>query len=192
MSEQYNNYYDEEDQYQDEPNTLVKTTGYSENNSNSNFKVVVRVRPPLDREYQNGKFTSTIKLTNNNKQITIYEYYYMKMGSNFNPAFNTQDDPSTYTMHTFSFDRIYAPESSQEDVYNCTAKHSVESILEGYNSTILAYGQTGTGKTYTMEGFKFNINDPQRGIIPRSMEDIFKFIENSKNSQTTFMVRASY
>ena len=194
MSEQYNNYnnYDEENQYQDEPNALVKTTGYSESNSNSNFKVVVRIRPPLDREYQNGKFTSTVKLTNNNKQITIYEYYYMKMGSNFNPAVNKEDDPSTYTMHTFSFDRIYSPESSQEDVYDCTAKHSVESILEGYNSTILAYGQTGTGKTYTMEGFKFNINDPQRGIIPRSMEDIFKFIENSKNSQTTFMVRASY
>ena len=66
------------------------------------------------------------------------------------------------------------------------------SILEGYNSTILAYGQTGTGKTYTMEGFKFNCGDPQRGIIPRSMEEIFKFIENASNSQTTFMVRASY
>jgi Cdc6-like AAA superfamily ATPase len=49
-------------------------------------------------------------------------------------------------------------------------------VLHGYNATILAYGQTGTGKTYTMEGFKFNQQDEQRGIIPRAMEEIFQFI----------------
>jgi Kinesin-like protein len=43
-----------------------------------------------------------------------------------------------------------------------------------------------------MEGFKYNSQDPQRGIIPRSMEEIFKYIENSSNSKSTFMVRASY
>jgi len=50
------------------------------------------------------------------------------------------------------------------------------SVLEGYNATILAYGQTGTGKTYTMEGFKYQQNDPSRGIIPRAMEEIFRYI----------------
>jgi kinesin family protein 3/17 len=54
-----------------------------------------------------------------------------------------------------------------------TAKSAVQSVLEGYNATILAYGQTGTGKTHTMEGFKYNGGDPQRGIVPRSMEEIF-------------------
>ena len=161
-----------------------------ESRNDPNFKVVIRVRPPLNRELQNGKFIPTIKITDNKKQITIHEYYYVKMNQDGN---NYQyDDPSTFTMHSFSFDRIYPPESSQQEVYDTTARSAVTSILEGYNSTILAYGQTGTGKTYTMEGFKFNINDPQRGIIPRSMEEIFKFIENSSNSQTTFMVRASY
>ena len=43
-----------------------------------------------------------------------------------------------------------------------------------------------------MEGFKYNNQDPFRGIIPRSMEEIFKYIENISNSKTTFMVRASY
>lgn len=61
-------------------------------------------------------------------------------------------DPNMYAEHTFSFDYIYSEESSQEEVYANTAKDSVLSVLEGYNSTILAYGQTGTGKTYTMEG----------------------------------------
>ena len=43
-----------------------------------------------------------------------------------------------------------------------------------------------------MEGFRYSSQDPNRGIIPRSMEEIFKYIENSSNSRTTFMVRASY
>jgi kinesin family protein 3/17 len=50
--------------------------------------------------------------------------------------------------------------STQENVYENTAKQAVWSVLEGYNATILAYGQTGTGKTYTMEGFKYSAGDP--------------------------------
>ena len=57
---------------------------------------------------------------------------------------------------------------------------------------MLAYGQTGTGKTHTMEGFKYNGNDPQRGIVPRAMEEIFRYIQMQQNQNTTFMVRASY
>lgn len=71
---------------------------------------------------------------------------------------------------------------------------SVCSALEGYNATIFAYGQTGTGKTYTMEGFKYSLTDDNRGIIPRAIEDIFSYIdmEGSKDEEVTFMVRASY
>lgn len=43
-----------------------------------------------------------------------------------------------------------------------------------------------------MEGFKYNIGDPHRGIIPRSMEEIFKFIQMQSSKNTTFMVRVSY
>jgi kinesin family protein 3/17 len=83
-------------------------------------------------------------------------------------------------------------DSSQADVYENTAKSAVLSVLEGYNSTIFAYGQTGTGKTFTMEGFTYDNNDPARGIIPRSIEEIFNFIESYSNTGTKFMVRASY
>jgi kinesin family protein 3/17 len=96
------------------------------------------------------------------------------------------------TYHSFAFDYVYGPESSQAYVYEKTARPAVHSVLEGYNATILAYGQTGTGKTYTMEGFKYQQSDPQRGIIPRAMEEIFKYIEHKANQQSTFMVRASY
>jgi kinesin family protein 3/17 len=94
--------------------------------------------------------------------------------------------------HNFTFDYVYDPSATQNFLYDNTAKPAVISVLEGYNATMLAYGQTGTGKTYTMEGFKYSGCDPQRGIVPRSMEQIFKYIEASANRNTTFMVRASY
>ena len=64
---------------------------------------------------------------------------------------------------------------SQEYIYNNCASNIIENVLEGYNGTIFAYGQTGTGKTHTMTGKE---TDPiQKGIMPRSFEDIFKRIE---------------
>ncbi|CAD2217396.1 kinesin [Angomonas deanei] len=53
----------------------------------------------------------------------------------------------------------------------------------------MAYGQTGTGKTYTMEGFT---SEEERGIIPRSIEEVFNYIYTNRNSQLKFLVRASY
>jgi len=62
-------------------------------------------------------------------------------------------------------------------------------VLEGYNGTIFAYGQTGTGKTHTMTGV---IGDEElRGIMPRAFDDIFKNIMGDSD-QTQFLVRASY
>jgi hypothetical protein len=83
-------------------------------------------------------------------------------------------------------------DSNQQEVYEQTAKPAVISILEGYNSTIFAYGQTGTGKTFTMEGFTYSSTDILRGIIPRSIDEIFNYIESLSSSDTKFMVRASY
>ena len=74
----------------------------------------------------------------------------------------------------FTFDRVFGPESKQTDVYNDAARTIVEGVLEGYNGTIFAYGQTGTGKTFTMEGVRSEPN--LRGIIPNSFAHIFGFI----------------
>ena len=59
-------------------------------------------------------------------------------------------------------------------LYQETAARIVDSVLEGFNGTIFAYGQTGTGKTFTMEG----VNEPPelRGIIPRAFAQVFEMI----------------
>ena len=61
--------------------------------------------------------------------------------------------------------------------------------MEGYNATIFAYGQTGTGKTYTMTGADGQVNI--RGIIPRSIEQIFGHVSLNTNKNVRFLARAS-
>lgn len=55
---------------------------------------------------------------------------------------------------TFTFDRVFGPDSKQMDVYKSVVNPLIEEVLQGYNCTVFAYGQTGTGKTYTMVGEK--------------------------------------
>ena len=64
--------------------------------------------------------------------------------------------------------------------------------LQGYNASIVAYGQTGTGKTFTMEGGERA--GPARGIIPRAIEDVFEDIQRDGHGARgcKFLVRASY
>ncbi|RTG91200.1 uncharacterized protein DC041_0009813 [Schistosoma bovis] len=69
------------------------------------------------------------------------------------------------------------------------ARPIVDKVLEGYNGTIFAYGQTGTGKTFTMEGIR---SEPElRGIIPNSFAHIFGAIAKA-DANTRFLVRVSY
>ncbi|XP_070039145.1 kinesin-like protein KIN-UB [Nicotiana tomentosiformis] len=73
---------------------------------------------------------------------------------------------------TYEFDEVFTEFASQKRVYEVVAKPVVESVLDGYNGTVMAYGQTGTGKTYTL-GRLGDEDASARGIMVRSMEDIF-------------------
>lgn len=119
--------------------------------------------------------------------MIIYEYYNIDL---YEPEKIPEiiNNSAMYTTHQFSFDYVYDQDSSQLEVYENAGKPAVSSILQGYNATIFAYGQTGTGKTHTMEGFRYNAQDPQRGIIPRAMEDIFKYIENYNNDKVIIIL----
>eukprot|EP00921_Rhytidocystis_pertsovi_P006888 GHVQ01011628.1.p1 GENE.GHVQ01011628.1~~GHVQ01011628.1.p1 ORF type:complete len:714 (-),score=113.15 GHVQ01011628.1:3424-5565(-) len=88
----------------------------------------------------------------------------------------------------FTYDAVYGPLSTQQALYDETAYTIVESVMEGYNGTIFAYGQTGTGKTHTMVG-QDNPPDMQ-GITPRAFEQIFNTINCTNDKK--FLVRASF
>ncbi|KAE9596796.1 putative plus-end-directed kinesin ATPase [Lupinus albus] len=73
---------------------------------------------------------------------------------------------------TYQFDEVLTEFASQKRVYEVVARPVVEIVLGGYNGTIMAYGQTGTGKTYTL-GRLGEEDTAARGIMVRAMEDIF-------------------
>ncbi|XAR60517.1 Plus-end-directed kinesin ATPase [Bertholletia excelsa] len=91
---------------------------------------------------------------------------------------------------TFLFDKVFGPTSQQKDLYEQAVCPIVFEVLEGYNCTIFAYGQTGTGKTYTMEGGgrKKNGEFPNdAGVIPRAVRQIFDILE-AQNAEYSMKV----
>uniref|UniRef100_A0A8C4NAV4 Kinesin-like protein n=1 Tax=Eptatretus burgeri TaxID=7764 RepID=A0A8C4NAV4_EPTBU len=126
------------------------------------IKVVCRVRPLNDSEQMRG--------------------------DKFIPKFQA-DDTIIITGKPYMFDRVFPPNTTQEQVYNACARQIVKDVLGGYNGTIFAYGQTSSGKTHTMEG---KLHDPHiMGIIPRIVQDIFNYIY-SMDENLEFHIKVSY
>ena len=94
--------------------------------------------------------------------------------------------PSKPVPKTFSFDRVFDEEASQADIYN-TVSPFVQSVLEGYNATVFAYGQTGAGKTYTMMGDSGSL-----GVIPRAVCTLFDVMSAENDSNMLYSVRMTY
>jgi len=110
-------------------------------------------------------------------------------GDKFIPKFKGDETVVIGQGKPYVFDRVLPPSTTQEQVYNACAKQIVKDVLEGYNGTIFAYGQTSSGKTHTMEG---KLHDPQlMGIIPRIAHDIFDHIY-SMDENLEFHIKVSY
>ncbi|KAG9085373.1 Kinesin-like protein kip2 [Ceratobasidium sp. UAMH 11750] len=84
----------------------------------------------------------------------------------------------------FHYDEILTG-TDNKAVYAATAKSHVRAAMDGYNSVIFAYGQTASGKTFTLSG-----SEEEPGIIPRAMRDVFGYIK--KHPDREFLLRASY
>ena len=94
----------------------------------------------------------------------------------------------------YTYDRVFGTDSKQGDVFKAVAGPLIKEVLDGYNCTVFAYGQTGTGKTYTMEGntaSKIPIEkDPEAGIIPRALNALFDSLTTAEI--TEWSVRVSF
>ncbi|CAM1504498.1 Fc.00g020890.m01.CDS01 [Cosmosporella sp. VM-42] len=88
--------------------------------------------------------------------------------------------PSALSNRTYNFDRVFSQAADQNMVFDDTVKPILEEMLAGYNCTIFAYGQTGTGKTYTMSGDMtetLGMLSDEAGIIPRVLQQLFRKLE---------------
>ena len=134
-------------------------------------KVIVRCRPLNQRE-KDLKCENIIEMDDKTGQCRLGK-----------PGEKTQPPKS------FTFDGVFNVDSITESLYADICFPLVDGAVEGYNGTVFAYGQTGCGKSFTMQG----ITDPptQRGIIPRAFEHVFESIQILAED-TKYLVNASY
>lgn len=136
------------------------------------MKVLVRCRPMNGKEKE-LKCQKVVKIFKKELQIEIK-----------NPK-EPQKTPKKFT-----FDSVFDNDCTQKEVYMDSAYSLVQSVMEGYNGTIFAYGQTGCGKTWTMEGQE--TPETNRGIIPCSFVQIFREISMNTVEKRQFLVQCSY
>jgi len=75
----------------------------------------------------------------------------------------------------FTFDQIFNPDCKQSEIYNFVGKETLDDVINGYNGTIFTYGQSGSGKTFTMYGSDIYEED-NKGLIPRIVYVLIFFI----------------
>ncbi|KAG0094866.1 hypothetical protein BGZ93_006681 [Podila epicladia] len=134
-----------------------------------NVTVTVRIRPFSNSELKVAGGVTQVWEVNDGSNIVYNDDY----------AVNTRKAAVDY-----AYDHALTG-SDNELIYNTSVKNLVQSAMEGYNGTVFAYGQTSSGKTYTMSG-----TETQPGITPRAVEDVFKYIR--ENSEREFLLRVSY
>eukprot|EP00818_Percolomonas_sp_WS_P009528 CAMPEP_0117441560 /NCGR_PEP_ID=MMETSP0759-20121206/3697_1 /TAXON_ID=63605 /ORGANISM="Percolomonas cosmopolitus, Strain WS" /LENGTH=580 /DNA_ID=CAMNT_0005233417 /DNA_START=21 /DNA_END=1760 /DNA_ORIENTATION=+ len=145
-------------------------------------KVVVRVRPPIAEDYNDAQpFADCTAI--DSSAITIRR--------------------NQYEERSFQVDHVLDQNASQQDVYDPVCSDIVADVLTGYNGTVLAYGQSGTGKSFTVFGpgthwvdyphssSSNDLNSALLGLIPRAVHQIFQHI-HSNNDTTEFRVTVSF
>ncbi|XP_072348428.1 kinesin-like protein KIF18A isoform X1 [Scyliorhinus torazame] len=142
-----------------------------------NVTVVVRIRPPNQREQQSNK-QAVVEAVGENVLV-------------FDPKEDTNDDVFSGAKFRdramphrkskdlkFMFDRVFNETSSQQEVFEFTTKPILEGVLNGYSCSVFAYGATGSGKTHTMLG---SVDQP--GVMYRTMVELYEKIEEMKDEK---------
>ncbi|XP_040947146.1 kinesin-like protein KIN-5B isoform X2 [Gossypium hirsutum] len=127
-----------------------------------NVQVLLRCRP-LSEDEQKMNASRVISCNELKREVTVSQ----------NVA-NKQVD------RVFTFDKVFGPKAQQRTIYDQAIAPIVNEVLDGFNCTVFAYGQTGTGKTYTMEGGMRNKGGDlpaEAGVIPRAVRQIFDTLE---------------
>ncbi|XP_038048292.1 kinesin-like protein KIF19 [Patiria miniata] len=141
----------------------------------SQFTVAVRIRPMTTAEIETG---STITAQSIDDNIVV--------------LLDPMEDPDDILRANrsrekhYAFDRSFGEFASQDEVYVQTTKCLIQSVIQGYNATVFAYGATGAGKTYTMLG-----TDYEPGIMARALNDLFDAMD-ARREDSVYKVTMSY
>ncbi|EMR11502.1 hypothetical protein PNEG_00515 [Pneumocystis murina B123] len=167
--------------YSSEPTPIITKKKKSYENSNeinngeTNIQVVVRCRGRSKREIRENSCSIVSTEGPRGREVCV------------------QTSPlSQMNTRTYTFDRVFGPEADQAMIFDDVVLPILREVLDGYNCTIFAYGQTGTGKTYTMTGDMSNnygVLSDTSGIIPRTLYRLFSILETEN---TEYSVKCSF
>ena len=180
---------------------MLKKLQNDNKENNSCIRVCIRVRPLL--EHEDIEFWQTDK----EKNIIYTDNYYSDQNEIINESYALTNNlgnkslsyakkdvkklliDSIYAPQKFNFDKVYSIDCDSQLIYKEMCKDVVSSALEGYNGSIFMYGQTTSGKTFTMLG---SPNNP--GILPCTLRDIFIKINkiSKENPNINYKVFCSY
>lgn len=140
-----------------------------EGGDETNINVVVRCRGRNDREVKenSGVVVSTSGVKGNTVELSM--------------------GPNAVSNKTYHFDKVFSPAADQAIIFDDVVSPILSEMLAGYNCTIFAYGQTGTGKTYTMSGDmteSCGLLTDAAGIIPRVLQSLFQKLEAEETECT--------
>jgi len=103
-----------------------------------------------------------------------------------------EDNTTVYmtgTAQSFVFDRVFRPDAQQKEVYDYAAQPIINGVLKGFNGTVFAFGQTSSGKTFTMEGPDMD-DETHQGVIPRMVWSVFDGMYRA-DEHIEFLVKVS-
>ena len=146
----------------------------------SNVKVFCRIRPENEKEQSSGLGLCLEPTSENSLKITI---------DNLSINTGLKENYNEKSSQDFTFDKVFPSDTTQSTIFEKVAKPLITAAFEGINGTLFCYGQTSSGKTYTMEGIP--TDDILMGIIPRMMQLIFDKI-SSGSQDIEFSVKCQY
>ncbi|KAL2323334.1 hypothetical protein Fmac_027713 [Flemingia macrophylla] len=135
---------------------------HQDKDKETNVQVLLRCRP-LSEDELRSNVPKVVTCNENKREVTVAQ-----------TLANKQVD------RVFNFDKVFGPKAQQRSIYEQAIAPIVNEVLDGFNCTVFAYGQTGTGKTYTMEGGMRNKAGDlpaDAGVIPRAVRQIFDILE---------------
>lgn len=167
----------------------------NENNSsvplNPNYKAIIRVKPTETT-------TKSIEITPN---TIILKEKPLQSNNQSSPSNNPSKEKEE-TIYKFGFNSVLDQNSSQEAIFKIVCEHSLNKLIEGQNSCIIGYGQTNSGKTFTIFGedehFSTKINNlmdmrkDKKGIVSRSLEFLLRKAKDVEESREYVMTASFY
>ena len=164
----------------------LNTQSLSSKFSKNNMLVAVRTRPLSKSEQEDSNFNT----------ISVPEKDIIKLSM---PTEYIPDDMSGIFLAgeqikilklkeiSYEYDFVFGENSSQEEVYENTTASLIKQVVEGYSATIMAYGATGSGKTYTMVG-----KGEKVGLMIRAIRDLFNFVKSQKEQDKLYNIKITY